>query len=438
MTQSIHRMLASRLAIVAIILCFVFAAIVSVTNQQRIEDEVVELARIRLDQFEYFISDVLSNSGDLDATVLEERLRQFVQRTGSVELNDGRFVFVRIYDNGGNKLIESVEDKFESVVAVRAALDAANIVSLAAGQYEVATTQLDGRPFVAVAVPLMNSTGQLRGQVVALFRVSDRAIAAIRTDIFQTMAYVLGLVLITMLAIYPVIRRLLNRLSQQTVRLLDSNLEILQVLGSAIAKRDSDTDAHNYRVSVYSVRLAESMQLPRVQIQGLIKGALLHDVGKLGIRDNILLKPGKLNEAEFETMKTHVDHGLEITDRAAWLKDAQAVVGGHHEKFDGAGYPAGLKGDEIPIVARMFAITDVFDALTSRRPYKEPLSFEDAMEILESGRGSHFDPELLDYFRGIARELYEGYADGDDDKPRRHLEVITSLYFKKDVGDLLA
>ena len=107
MTQSIHRMLASRLAIVAIILCFVFAAIVSVTNQQRIEDEVVELARIRLDQFEYFISDVLSNSGDLDATVLEERLRQFVQRTGSVELNDGRFVFVRIYDNGGNKLIES-------------------------------------------------------------------------------------------------------------------------------------------------------------------------------------------------------------------------------------------------------------------------------------------------------------------------------------------
>jgi HD-GYP domain-containing protein (c-di-GMP phosphodiesterase class II) len=252
------------------------------------------------------------------------------------------------------------------------------------------------------------------------------------------MLYVIGLVAATALVIYPIIGRLLDRLSRQTVKLLDSNLQILQVLGGAIAKRDSDTDAHNYRVSVYSVCLAEAIELPRDQIQSLIKGALLHDVGKLGIRDNILLKPGKLSEDEFTVMKTHVDHGMEITGRASWLKDAQAVVGGHHEKYDGAGYPDGLKGEAIPLTARIFAITDVFDALTSRRPYKEPLSFDETMQILDDGRGTHFDPSLLDVFSDIARDLYDTYSGTDDQKPKDRLELMTEKYFKRDVADLLS
>jgi len=209
------------------------------------------------------------------------------------------------------------------------------------------------------------------------------------------------------------------------------------VLGGAIAKRDSDTDAHNYRVSVYSVSLAEAVNVPRDQIQSLIKGALLHDVGKLGIRDNILLKPGKLTDEEFSVMKTHVEHGLEITDRASWLSDAQDVVGGHHEKYDGAGYPAGLTGENIPLTARIFAITDVFDALTSKRPYKEPFSFEETMEILEAGRGSHFDPLLLDAFSRIAKGLYDVYSGKDDQKPRERLKEMTEEYFKRNIADLL-
>jgi HD-GYP domain-containing protein (c-di-GMP phosphodiesterase class II) len=251
------------------------------------------------------------------------------------------------------------------------------------------------------------------------------------------MFYVVGLIIATTLVIYPIIGRLLGRLSRQTVKLLDSNLEILNVLGGAIAKRDSDTDAHNYRVSVYSVCLAEAVNVPRDQIQSLIKGALLHDVGKLGIRDNILLKPGKLTEDEFSVMKTHVEHGMEITDRASWLKDAQAVVGGHHEKYDGAGYPAGLKGEAIPITARIFAITDVFDALTSRRPYKEPLPYDETMQIMKSGRNSHFDPKLLDAFFAIARDLYDTYSGKDDHKPRERLAAMTDEYFKRNIADLL-
>jgi HD-GYP domain-containing protein (c-di-GMP phosphodiesterase class II) len=128
---------------------------------------------------------------------------------------------------------------------------------------------------------------------------------------------------------------------------------------------------------------------------------------------------------------------MELTDRASWLKDAQAVVGSHHEKYDGAGYPAGIKGEAIPLTARIFAITDVFDALTSRRPYKEPLSYDETMQILDHGRGSHFDPSLLDAFHAIARDLYDTYSGKDGHNSKERLELMTEEYFKRDVSDLL-
>jgi response regulator RpfG family c-di-GMP phosphodiesterase len=177
--------------------------------------------------------------------------------------------------------------------------------------------------------------------------------------------------------------------------------------------------------------------LPRSEIRTLIKGAFLHDVGKIGIRDKILLKPGKLDDAEFEIMKTHVGHGLEITERAGWLTDAAQVVGAHHEKFAGGGYPKGLLGDSTPVTARIFAIADVFDALASRRPYKEPMPFDETMEILEQGRGTHFDPMLLDAFKKIARELYDQYAGKEGDEPRRDLDAVTQKYFREDVAELM-
>lgn len=171
-------------------------------------------------------------------------------------------------------------------------------------------------------------------------------------------------------------------------------------------------------------------------MQALIKGAFLHDVGKIGIRDVILLKPGRLHEDEFRIMKQHVNHGLDITGRSPWLRDAAAVVGGHHEKFDGSGYPSGLAGENIPVEARIFAIADVFDALTSRRPYKEPLSYEATMEILEEGGGSHFDPALLDAFRRIAPDLHARYSGREDDGMRQELEALTSRYFAAGTASL--
>ena len=351
-------------------------------------------------------------------------------------MRDGRFVLVRIYDTASTQLVSITDDSFSEIAAIKRAVDAAEIHPLEPDAFEVVTTRLEGLPFVGIAVPLVNSENRTVAQVVGVFAISPAAIERIRGDIVRTILYVIGIVVATTLAVYPIIGGLLGRLSRLMSQLLDANLETLQVLGSAIAKRDSDTDAHNYRVSVYAVRLAEKIGLPRSEIRSLIKGAFLHDVGKLGIRDNILLKPGKLTEEEFSVMKTHVAHGLEITSRASWLADAQAVVGGHHEKYDGAGYPAALSGDSIPVAARIFAITDVFDALTSKRPYKEPMSFDDTMNIMEEGRARHFDPELLDAFSAIARTLYDTYSGREDEKPRRDLDGITQEYFKRDVTDL--
>ena len=236
----------------------------------------------------------------------------------------------------------------------------------------------------------------------------------------------------------------MERLHHSTVKDLDKLYMQKQVdLAGLPAPRAIGIDeisirkGHNYRVSVYSVALAEAIALPRTEIQSLIKGALLHDVGKLGIRDNVLLKPGKLDDNEFAVMKTHVEHGMDITSRASWLADAQDVVGGHHEKFDGAGYPHGLAGEDIPVNARIFAIADVFDALTSRRPYKDPLSFDATMQILEQGRGSHFDPGLLDAFSEIAADLYSEYGGHDDDRAKRQLESLSQKYFRSDIASLM-
>jgi HD-GYP domain-containing protein (c-di-GMP phosphodiesterase class II) len=145
-------------------------------------------------------------------------------------------------------------------------------------------------------------------------------------------------------------------------------------------------------------------------MNSLIKGAFLHDVGKIAISDNILLKPGKLTFDEFEIMKTHVLHGSEIIRSYEWLSDAVDVVLHHHEKFDGCGYPHGLRGDQIPLNARIFALADVFDALTSRRPYKEPVPVGVSLECMAEDAGSHFDPELFRIFTQDAAAMYEKFS----------------------------
>ncbi|MCG3197583.1 MAG: hypothetical protein GHCLOJNM_02070 [bacterium] len=239
--------------------------------------------------------------------------------------------------------------------------------------------------------------------------------------------------LFTVAILFPLIVLSARKVLALTVGFEMAHLELLGVLSSAIAKRDDATEEHNLRVAIMAVHLAVAAGLDPRLIRGLFVGALLHDIGKIGVPDGILLKPGKLSPDERREMERHVVYGDEILQDSTWLHGAGRVVHCHHERFDGGGYPEGRKGFEIPPEARLFAIVDTFDALTSERPYKQPIGLEGALRIMERERGAHFDPAYLDAFKKIAGALYTKVVSiGSEDLKELVLELIERYYTKVD------
>ncbi len=177
-------------------------------------------------------------------------------------------------------------------------------------------------------------------------------------------------------------------------------LDTINRLVLAAEYKDEDTADHIVRMSRYSASLAEKSGLAIEQVQNILYAAPMHDIGKIGIPDNILMKPGKLTSEEFELMKTHTNIGANIlaNSKAEILQLAEKISISHHEKWNGTGYPQGLSGSEIPITGRIVGLADVFDALTTKRPYKRPYSVEVACDIIKKERNQHFDPELVDIF----------------------------------------
>lgn len=204
--------------------------------------------------------------------------------------------------------------------------------------------------------------------------------------------------------------------------LLENNLQMINALGAAIAERDSGTSEHNYRVTLYAAALAKEVGFSRDQIQTIIKGALIHDIGKIGIRDGTLLKKGRLSDSEYEATKRHVKNGIKIINDVRWLDDTHDIILYHHERYDGSGYLKGLKGTDIPINARIFAIADVFDSLTSARPYKKPYPMPVAMRIMLKASGVLFDPEIIHVFDEIAEDLYNNVASLNEEALDRELQ----------------
>lgn len=371
---------------------------------------------------------LLDQPGLLDAAEFQTVLERMSASAREQEI--GRFVSVEIDDLGTLQMAKLHDSDNDHAAEVAAFMNSPSRRLPQTDQDYHEKVSIGGTTHVYVVVPLKTSEGQVVAFARGMFALSEAAFDQIYRRIFTIVGLTIAVVIATGLLLYPIIARLLGQLELLSSRLLDANLEMIEVLGSAIAKRDSDTDVHNYRVSIYSVRLAEKIGLDRSSIRSLIKGAFLHDVGKIGTSDSILLKPGKLDDQEFEIMKQHVQHGLDIVERSEWLADAAGIVGFHHEKFDGSGYNENRSAQDIPLNARIFAIADVFDALTSERPYKKPFEFDKAMQILAEGSGSHFDPDLIDAFGDIAEPLYRVYANRDDDKPRRDLATVVDEYFR--------
>jgi len=175
-------------------------------------------------------------------------------------------------------------------------------------------------------------------------------------------------------------------------------LSTIRVLTAALDAKDSYTQGHSMRVTEYSMAIAEELKLPEVERERIEYAGLLHDIGKIGISDYILCKPGKLTEEEFQIIKSHPVTGAKIIEPVEFLKDKVPLVRHHHEKFDGSGYPDGLKGKEIPLGARIIAVSDAFDAMTSTRAYRSNLPYEDALNEIKKNKGRQFDPEIADAF----------------------------------------
>jgi len=184
----------------------------------------------------------------------------------------------------------------------------------------------------------------------------------------------------------------------------------LTALVKALDAREKEVGSHSERVMNYSTFMAGRIGIKGKDLEQLAKGALLHDIGKIGITDNILLKPSKLNQSEWVEMHRHPQIGYDIMSEISFLKGPAEIILTHHERFDGEGYPNRLKGDQIPIGSRIFGLVDTLDAMTSDRPYRQALPFDAVHKEVKKYRGTQFDPEIADIFLSISRAQWEECA----------------------------
>lgn len=431
---TIKRQLLYRLFIACTLISIVLAATIFFIEFHRLGQQVSKRGNEIASRFNDEVRPLLDNPLAVEKEALRAKLKA-LSIAGQLNLGMGHLIYSTIYDLSGNVIVTEKDDQsaYEQKIAdLMASLD--HRLPSVAGAYHK-YRDINNIGHIHLVYPLTNSTGELTAIVEGLFAISRQTEEQVQKRILISVLGTVAIVVLTTIILYPIIIILMRRLSNMTETLMQANIDTLRVLGNAVSKRDSDTDIHNYRVTVYSVNLAESLGLSTHVIQALIKGAFLHDIGKIGICDQILLKSGSLTQEERNTMKHHVDHGLDIIKHSDWLKDAADVVQYHHEQFNGNGYPCGLVGEAIPIIARVFAVADVFDALTSSRPYKEPMSIAVAIQTLEQGRGSHFDPVILDIFKTLAPVLHEQVANLSEGALQQKLATITSQYFTKEMYD---
>jgi putative two-component system response regulator len=219
-------------------------------------------------------------------------------------------------------------------------------------------------------------------------------------DRYELRARLLG---ITRLNRYQKLLQERAKLREANAQLLNAYEATIESLSHALDLRDRETEGHSRRVTELTVRLAQALNLRDEEIMHLRRGALLHDVGKIGIPDSILHKPAPLTEEEWVIMRRHPQFAYEMLHPIEYLHPALDIPHSHHEKWDGTGYPRGLKGEEIPMVARLFALADVWDAVTSDRPYRAAWTEEEALTYIRDQSGKHFDPQVVELFFQVNR-----------------------------------
>ena len=234
----------------------------------------------------------------------------------------------------------------------------------------------------------------VKGEIKGIFEVYHRSIAfkpdAEWTNILSSLS--------TQAAIAIDNTTMFDGLQRSSQDLMLAYEETIEGWAKALEQRDHNTEGHTQRTKDLTINLARAAGIPERDMPHLVRGILLHDIGKMGIPDAILNKPGPLNDEEWQVMRTHPAKAYQMLSTIKYLKPALDIPYCHHEKWDGTGYPRGLKGEEIPLAARIFAIVDVFDALNSDRPYRKAWPLEKTMAYIREQSGRHFDPEVVKIF----------------------------------------
>ena len=414
--RELRRMLALRMGAAAVIIGLAAGGASYLIESYRAEQSALEYA---LDGARHFESPAMQLAISAGSSTDHGDLNRLLDRT--------RFIGIRIFGKDKRLIYESWEDV--PGVLIEAAKSKQHEWPVR-GRSHTSWIEASDERLIQVVLPLSGADGELAGYLEGVNRRDSKTLETQRVQIRSGALTAAISVLLTAILLYPLLLAMLQRSAGLSRRLLDSNLSLMRSLGNAIAKRDSDTDAHNYRVTLYAVALAEAMELPRREIADLVAGAFLHDVGKIGIPDSILLKPGKLTDDEFRIMKTHALLGIEIVADNPWLAGAALTIRHHHERFDGNGYPDGLHGKAIPQLARVFAVVDVFDALTSERPYKNAMVLADAISILERDANLHFDPEVVAAFKRIVSDLYGVTYQAESTELRKRMRELLIRYFR--------
>jgi hypothetical protein len=285
---------------------------------------------------------------------------------------------------------------------------------------------LGASKLLQVYIPISFKRG---GPIVGAFEIYQTyAPVADAIASLQRMAYamVAGGLLVLYLLLFGVVRRgsstivaQQKQLRQYTEKLEQSYRQTIASLGAAVESRDAPTELHSQRVTQLALALGRWLGLPEAELRDLENGALLHDVGKIGISDLILLKPGRLTEYERTQMMRHPEIGYWMLKEVTFLEGALPLILHHHEKWNGAGYPHRLRGEEIPRVARLFAVIDAYDAITSDRPYRAGASHDVAIATLRRDSGTHFDPAMVAAFEEMVRrqpEMIQPYRAASPEK----------------------
>ena len=356
----------------------------------------------------------------------EDHLVELRKMAGSA-LEQTSFILINLLSASEERLLNV---SLSSADAAAKAFDEKGMTIIAGKHADGGWIIANKRIYNKVAIPIFASDEDLTGYLTGIYLVSLKESQVIINRFALSFMICITAITLCALLCYVGFLFLNNHLIRSIGELNRTNIFLVRKLGSALAKSSNQEEGHSSRVLLYAMKLAEKVQLPVDQRRTLIQGVFLHDLGMLPISPTTLLKEGELSKEEIKQIDQHPREGAELIKKFRWLRNAEKIIRYHHEKYDGTGYPDGVKHEKIPMVARIFSIADTFDALTTPRPYRDPLPLEESLAVLEQETGLQFDPVLLSAFLEIAPHLQETIASRNSKELEKEVDRLLKRYLR--------